>query len=77
MDTPIYNHMTNPKPDNTPQPKVVAATVGGGVGVAVGDILVWIIETATNIDIPGAVELAIGVVISAGLAFVAGFYKRN
>jgi len=79
-DTPIYDsmHTEGKKPaNNTPQPKVVAATVGSGVGVAMGDILVWVVETFAKIDIPAGVELSIEIVIAAGLAFVAGFYKRN
>lgn len=65
------------KPNLTPQPKVVAATVGAGVGSAVGEIITWIVEASASIDIPSNVELAIGVVLTAGLAFVSGYFKKN
>ena len=77
-DTPIYDSLTNPEPESTkPQPKVVAATIGGGVGTALGEILTWIIEASAGIDIPEGVELAIGVVLTTLLAFVGGYFKRN
>ena len=77
-ETPIYDNLNTPKPVyKTPQPKVVAATVGAGVGAAIGNIIVWIVEAAANIDIPDSVELSIGVVITAALAFVAGYVKKN
>lgn len=83
--TPIYDKVASGNVQNVeknvssavPQPKVVAATVGAGVGTAVGTIVVWIIEAATGLDIPDGVELAIGVVITAGLAFVGGYYKKS
>ncbi len=80
-DTPIYDNVenpaTDPEPSKTPQPKVVLATIGAGVGSAVGEIVTYTIETAANIDIPGNVELAIGVVLTAGFAFLAGYFKKN
>lgn len=90
--TPLYDNAGKPDPivgpltddvetvihpSAKPQPKVVAATVGAGVGSAVGEILVWIVEASANIDVPSNVEFAIGVVFTAGLAFVAGYRKRN
>lgn len=77
-ETPIFDKMNQPeKTDLKPQPKVIAATIGGGVGTAVGTIAVWIIEASAHIDIPNEVELAIGVVLTAGLAFVSGYFKKN
>lgn len=77
-DSPIYDNMNKPvEPSKTPQPKVVAATVGAGVGSAIGEIIVWGVEASANINIPGNVELAIGVVLTAGLAFLSGYMKRN
>ena len=77
-ETPIYDNLNTPKPvDKTPQPKVVAATIGAGVGAAIGNIIVWIVEAAAKIDIPDSVELSIGVVITAALTFVAGYVKKN
>lgn len=80
-DTPIFTDVdrayAEPPVNKTPEKKVVAATVGGGVGVAIGEIVTWIVEATTQIDIPAGVELAIGVVFTAGLAFVGGYWKRN
>jgi hypothetical protein len=63
-------------PTNTPQPKVVAATVGAGVGAAAGTVVNYLIETIANVDLPDTVEGAIAVLIAAGVAFVAGYVKR-
>lgn len=79
-NTPIFDKLNQPEPaepDRTPRPKVVAATVGAGVGSAVAEIIVWVTETAAHIDIPESVEFAVGVVITAGLAFVAGYWKSD
>lgn len=65
------------EPSKTPQPKVVAATAGAGVGVALGTVVTWIVEASAGIDIPAGVELAIGVILTAGLAFVGGYWKKN
>lgn len=65
------------QPSSKPQAKVVAATVGAGVGSATGEVLVWIIEASAGIDIPNNVEFAIGVILTAGLAFIGGYFKRN
>lgn len=61
---------------STPQPKVIASTVGAGVGAAVSTITVYLIETLGKIDLPDAVEGALLVLVSAGLAFAAGYIKR-
>lgn len=66
----------NGEPTKTPQPKVVAAAAGAGVGEAINTIAVYVIETAAHIDLPVGVELAGGILIAAGLAFVAGYVKR-
>ena len=63
--------------DPAPQPKVVFATVGSGVGVALATITVWGFEAATAVDVPEGVELAFGVVLTAALTFVAGYFKRD
>lgn len=64
------------QPTNTPQPKVIAATAGAGVGTAVSTIGVYLIETLANVDLPDAIEGAILVLVSAGVAFLAGYIKR-
>lgn len=60
----------------TPQPKVIAGTIGAGVGAAISTIGVWVIEQTAHIDIPGGVEAAITVVVTAGLGFLAGYIKN-
>jgi hypothetical protein len=63
-------------PTSTPQPKVVAAATGAGVGGALSTLGVWIFETTTKIDLPLPVEGSILVLITAGVAFAAGWIKR-
>lgn len=56
-------------------PKVTYATGGAAVGSAVSTVAVWIVEAAARIDVPEQVELAFGVILTAGLAFLAGWAK--
>lgn len=63
-------------PTSRPQPKVVAATAGAGVGAALSTISIYLIETLGKVDLPEAVEGAALVLISAGVAFLAGYIKR-
>lgn len=77
----VFDHNTvttdgQDQPTATPQPKVIAATIGAGVGAATSTLLVYIIEEAGRIDLPDTVEGAIGVLITAGVAFIAGYIKR-
>lgn len=64
------------EPTATPQPKVIAATAGAGVGAAITTVGVYVFETATRIDLPSIVEGALLVIVTAGLAFAAGYIKR-
>lgn len=64
------------EPTATPQPKVIAATAGAGVGAAITTVGVYVFETATRIDLPSIVEGALLVLVSAGVAFAAGYIKR-
>lgn len=63
-------------PTNAPQPKVTAAAAGAGVGGALSTLGIWIFETTTHIDLPLPVEGSILVLITAGVAFAAGWVKR-
>lgn len=63
-------------PTSRPQPKVVAATVGAGVGAALTTVGVYVFEATTAVDLPPAVEGAFLVLITAALSFVAGYVKR-
>ena len=84
MSTPIYDDVAAKPvttdeqggPTSTPQPKVLAATAGAGVGAAVSTIAIYLIETLGNVDLPVAVEGAALVLISAGVSFLAGYIKR-
>jgi hypothetical protein len=62
---------------NKPQPKVVAATIGAGVGAAASVIAVWIVEQSFKITVPEEVKFSAGVVLSAGLTFIGGYFKTN
>lgn len=66
----------NGQPTSTPQPKVIAATVGAGVGAATSTLVVYLVETIGAVDIPDGVEGAIAVLITAAVAFLAGYIKR-
>ena len=63
-------------PTNTPQPKVVAATIGAGVGAALSTVIIYLVETLGRVDLPDAVEGAGAVLVSAAVAFAAGYIKR-
>lgn len=83
MSTPIYDAKAaavttdeHGKVTNEAQPKVLAATAGAGVGAAVSTIAIYLIETLGNVDLPDVVEGAALVLISAGVAFAAGYIKR-
>lgn len=64
------------EPTGTPQPKVIAATIGAGVGAALSTVGVYAFETLAQHDLPDVVEGAIGVLVTAAVAFAAGYIKR-
>lgn len=66
----------NGVPTSKPQPKVVAATIGAGVGAAASTILFYLIELWSGTDVPELVEGAGLVLITAALGFVSGYVKR-
>ncbi len=72
-DTPIHDEIVS---SGKPQPKVVAATVGAGVGSALATITSWVVGITAGIEVPEAVEIAVGVVLTAGLAFIGGYWKK-
>lgn len=63
-------------PATTISPKVTAAAGGGGIGIALSIILVWIL-TANGIEVPAEPAAAIGSVLSSALAFIGGYIKRD
>lgn len=63
-------------PTSEPQPKVLAATAGAGIGAAVSTITIYLIESLGRIDLPDVVEGAIAVLLAAGVGFLAGYVKR-
>lgn len=91
-ETPIYREVEKPEPilgpitgeiehvkspSKKPQPKVIAATGGSVVGVALTTVLVYVIETAGKFDIPVAVEGAGAILITAAITFASGYVKKN
>ena len=59
-----------------PSPKVIAAAGGGGLGLAVATIIVWIL-TANGVTVPAEAGTAIGAIVSSVLAAAAGWAKRD
>lgn len=57
------------QPTSAPTEKVVAGTVGA----AASQVVVWVVESLANIDIPTPVELAAAVLFT----FAAGYFKRD
>lgn len=58
-------------------PKVAAAgAAGAGVGTPAGVVVVWLLNQA-GVDTPPEVASAIGTLVGAACAFVAGFYRRG
>lgn len=58
-------------------PKITYAAGGAAVGSAASTITVWVINATTGLAVPGEVELALGVILTAGLAFLSGWAKRQ
>lgn len=64
---------TKPALHSTPQP-----AAGGGVGVPLGVILVYVLERIPAVgDIPGPIEAAIIAVVAAALAFAGGYFRSD
>lgn len=57
-------------------PKVTASVGGGGAGVALGIIVVWIL-TSNGVDVPEPVATAIGSLLTLILGSGAAWYKRD
>lgn len=66
----------NGQPTKRPTAKVVAATGGGAIGVALSAIGIYVIELTTGVDIPPLIEGAAGVVVTGALTLIAGWVKR-
>lgn len=62
--------------NNPINPKVPSAAVGGGVGVALGELAVYLIERLSG-DLPVGVEAAVVIVAAAALAFVGGYVRSD
>lgn len=58
-----------PPADATPQPKVVATGISGAVTV----VILWLMSTYGNVDVPGEVAAAITTVIG----FLFGYITSN
>lgn len=57
-------------------PKVAASAGGGGAGLALSTVLVWLL-TSNGIEVPDPVAAAIGALITAGLASAAAYLQRD
>ena len=57
-------------------PKVTASLGGGGSGIAISIILVWLL-TENGVEVPEPVATAIGSLITALLASGAAWFKRD
>jgi hypothetical protein len=60
-------------PTAKPVRKVMAASAGSGVGVAIATIVVWLIATFAHTSIPDYVTAALTILFGAGAAFIAGY----
>ena len=58
-------------------PKVTYAAGGAAVGSAIATVAVWIVEATARLEVPSEVELALGVIVAAGLAFASGWAKSD
>lgn len=65
------------KPPNPTRPKVVAATSGAGVGVALGEILLYAVDRLDPVPLPAHVEVAVVFVAASAFAYLAGWLKRD
>lgn len=63
-------------PTTPVSPKVTASVGGGGAGIAISTILVWLL-ISNGVDVPEPVGAAIGALISSGLAALAAYMKRD
>lgn len=57
-------------------PKVTASLGGGGAGVALGIIVVWLLAS-NGIDVPEPVATAIGSLLTLSLGSGAAYLKRD
>lgn len=57
-------------------PKVTASLGGGGAGVALGIIVVWLL-TSNGVDVPEPVGTAIGSLLTLALGSGAAYLKRD
>ena len=77
-DSPGPSNIQAQQDSSVINPKVPAAAVGGGVGVALADILVYTLEQIPGVaDIPTHIEIATGVVVVAILGALAGYFTRS
>ncbi len=59
--------------NNTLSPKVLAATVAA----ALSTLVLYVIETAANLDLPVHVEGALLTLLVAAATFIAGYQKED
>ena len=57
-------------------PKVTASVGGGGAGIAISTILVWLL-TSNGVEVPEPVASAIGGLLALGLSAGAAYLRRD
>lgn len=60
---------------STTAAKVTAASAGGGIGAAVAMIVLWMLESYAGVSMPGPVQAAATVVVTALVAWAAGYMQ--
>ena len=63
----------NESPSAAPVPKVWAQAAGGGLGGAVGAVIVWGLQQA-GADVPAEIGIAISTICSVLIGFAAGYF---
>lgn len=74
--------MTRTRRHTPTRPKVVAAAAGATAGVTISAFVVWCLDGlfwngAAAPDVPTPVVGMVGLAITSGLAFAAGWLKRD
>lgn len=61
--------------------KVYAATIGAGAGLTVSNFVLWAVDTIwwpeTTVEIPLPVAAFVELIVTVGLAFVAGYFAKH
>jgi hypothetical protein len=69
-------------PSNKTEPKVKAATAGAGAGSVITTFSIWVIDELwysgeSPPEVPFAVVALVGLAVTTGLTYAAGFFARH